>query len=377
MVAIAADSGVAGPPKHADMAIPVRVRGADIGTSLVSEPAPLPYRGVDASFVPQLEWAGVAFRDEAGVVRDPIALFAARGINLLRLRVWHTPLGGWCGTPATLAMARRARDNGLAVMLCIHYSDSWADPGQQTTPAAWQGQSPAALVQSVESYTRSLVAALDAQGTPPAMVQIGNETTDGMLWPTGRISTSGFDAFAALFSAGARGAVSAVPASRRPLIVCHIDRGGDNAASRWFFDQMRSRGVEYDVIGLSYYPWWHGTLSALSQNVRDLAARYGKPVMLVETAYPFTLGWNDSTWNFVGLPSQLIPGLDASPTGQSLFANAVGGVMRGIPAGRGLGVCWWGPDYVANPAFGSPWENLAGFDFGNRALPVLRAVGGQ
>jgi arabinogalactan endo-1,4-beta-galactosidase len=344
---------------------------------VASEPARLPFRGVDASFIPQLEASGVVFRDESGTPRDPLTLFAARGINLIRLRVWHTPAGGWCGTPQTLAMARRAKAAGLSIMLCIHYSDSWADPGQQTIPAAWQGQNVLQLRTSVQSYTRSLVASLDAQGTPPAIVQIGNETTDGMLWPTGRISTAGFNAFATLFAAGADGVRLAMPTPRTPIIMAHIDRGGDNATTRWFFDEMRSRNMNYDAIGLSYYPWWHGSLASMQSNINDVATRYGKRVMIVETAYPFTLGWNDNENNFVGLSSQLQPGFTATPGGQAAFIAAINNAVAALPGGRGLGTCYWAPEYVANPALGSPWENLAAFDFSGRALPVLHTLGDQ
>ncbi|GDX99889.1 hypothetical protein LBMAG48_22930 [Phycisphaerae bacterium] len=361
----------------------VVLSGQVMRTRLVAAPkvqveaSRIAFRGVDASFVPQLEAAGTVFRDGNGVARDVMGIFAESGINLVRLRVWHTPFGGWCGTEQTLAMARRAKAHGMQVMLCIHYSDSWADPGQQTTPAAWQGQNLLQLRASVQAYTRGLVQAMDAQGTPAAIVQIGNETTNGMLWPLGSISASGFNAFATLFAAGVQGVREAVPASRQPIVMCHIDRGGDNATSRWFFDQMQSRGVSYDAIGLSFYPWWHGNLGAMQSNINDMAARYGKRVMIVETAYPFTLGWNDNENNFVGLASQLQPGFSASAGGQAAFVAAVNNAVAAVPNGRGMGTCYWAPEYTANATLGSPWENLAGFDFSGRALPVLQVLGDQ
>jgi arabinogalactan endo-1,4-beta-galactosidase len=357
---------VLGPARYA-IAQPNALRG--------DERTATPFRGVDASFIPQLEAAGVVFKDQAGQPTDPIRLFAAAGINLLRIRVWITPNEGWCGTQQSLALARRAHAAGLSVMLCLHYSPTWADPGQQGTPAPWQGQPLGTLALSVRRYTRALIAAFTAQGTPPSIVQIGNETTDGMLWPVGRISTAGFDAFATLFDAGAQGVRDATPPSRRPIIMAHIDRGADNATSRWFFDQLRARGVRFDAIGLSYYPWWHGPLEAVQQNLSDLAGRYQVPVMIVETAYPFTLGWNDQTGNFVGLPGQLLPGYAATPLGQSGFIAALKTTLAEVPKGRGLGLCYWAPEFIANPVLGSPWENLAGFDFTARELPVLRTIG--
>jgi arabinogalactan endo-1,4-beta-galactosidase len=351
--------------------------GKPVRSAVLAEAPRLAFRGVDASFVPQLESAGVVFRDANGAPRDPLAVFAEAGVNLVRLRVWHSPANGWCGTQQTLAMARRANARGMQVMLCIHYSDTWADPGQQHVPAAWQGQTLLQLRQSVQAYTCELVAAMDAQGTPPALVQIGNETTDGMLWPLGRISTNGFNAFATLFTAGADGVRQAMPSPRTPIIMCHIDRGGDNAGTRWFFDQMQSRSVAYDAIGLSYYPWWHGSLATMQSNLHDVANRYAKRVMIVETAYPFTLGWNDNENNFVGLPSQLQPGFSATAGGQAAFVAAVNNAVAAVPGGRGLGTCYWAPEYVANPALGSPWENLTAFDFSGRALPVLHTLGDQ
>ncbi len=336
-------------------------------------PAPLPWRGADVSSFPQIESAGGVYKLGA-LPTDPLVAMRSAGLNLVRLRVWHTPAGGWCGTSQTLALAQRAHAAGLATMLCIHYSDTWADPGQQSIPAAWQGMSDATLAQAVESYTRALVEAMDAQGTPARLVQVGNETTDGMLWPSGRISERGWDPFVTLLNAGIRGVRTANLSSPPPNILIHIDRGGDNATSRWYFDALTARNVDFDAIALSYYPWWHGPLAAMSANVTDLAARYAKPVMIVETAYPFTLSWNDNTNNIIGTPSQLAAGYAASIGGQGAFLGGVSNAVRAIPNARGLGVCAWGAELISAPGLGSSWENAALFDFQGNLLTSARAI---
>ena len=162
--------------------------------SVLSIPYAPQFAGVDASFLPQYDAANVRFYEGPAQTfpRDPLVMFASRGINVLRLRVWNNPINGWCSPTRTLAMAARAKALGMDILVDFHYSDSWADPGQQTTPAAWQGQSVAALAASVYEFTRDLLLAMKAQGTPAKFVQVGNEVTDGVLWPVGRISTSGF-----------------------------------------------------------------------------------------------------------------------------------------------------------------------------------------
>jgi arabinogalactan endo-1,4-beta-galactosidase len=344
-IAALAASGFSGPLAHA---------GEDI-------------RAVDASFVPQLESLGAAFRS-GGVVVDPISFLATRGVNAVRLRVWNTPSAGFCDVGDTLAMAQRVHSAGMRLIVDFHYSDSWADPGQQTKPAAWASLSFPQLTLAVQSFTRNTVAALVAQGTPPDIVQIGNEITAGMLWNEGRVSAwndANWTNLATLFNAGAGGA--RLGAGAHPVrIMLHIDRGGDNATTRQFFDRAVVFGVSFDMIGLSYYPWWHGSFASFEANIADTAARYAKPVFVAETAYPWTLAWADNQQNFVGLSSQLLPGHPATPSGQAGFLEAVDGVMRATPDGAGW--CYWAPEYGAFPGLPSPWENLAMFDFAGEAL---------
>ncbi len=153
----------------------------------------------------------------------------------------------------------------------------------------------------------------------------------------------------------------------------HIDRGGDFNGAKWFFDNLHSQNVPYDIIGLSYYPWWHGSLSNMESNVNQLAALYKKPILIAETAYPWTLNWNDNVTNIVGSSSQLLPGYPATLIGQQSYLNQIFSIVRNIPYQLGIGVFYWEPDYISIPGVGSPWENLAMFDFQGNALASMSA----
>lgn len=326
-------------------------------------------RAVDCSFVPQIESIGGVFRSQSQVI-DPIPFFASRGINTIRLRVWHSPADGFCDTAQTLALAQRVHAAGMKLLIDFHYSDSWADPGQQTKPAAWSSLSFVELQNQIRVYTMQVLAALSAQGTPADIVQLGNEITAGMLWDDGKISYWGdpnWQNLATLLNA-ARDGVRNSPGGDRIRIMLHIDRGADNAGTRAFFDRAEQYGVDYDMIGLSYYPWWHGGLDDLRSNLADTASRYGRPVLIAETAYPWTLAWADNQNNFVWQSTQLLPQFDATVNGQGDFLAALFDAQRRIPGNLGAGVCYWAPEFVAFVGLPSPWENLAMFDFDGEAL---------
>ncbi|MEM9997900.1 MAG: glycosyl hydrolase 53 family protein, partial [Bacteroidota bacterium] len=158
------------------------------------------------------------------------------------------------------------------------------------------------------------------------------------------------------------------------VVILHLDRGADLAGATWFFDRLRPLFADFDVIGLSYYPWWHGDLDAFAATLDGLATRYGLPLFVAETGYPWTLGFFDDTNNLVGLPGQLLPGFPASPQGQADFLAAVADRVAAVPGG--LGVCYWAPDWIAAPEFGSAWENVALFDDAGRLLPGALVLGG-
>ncbi|HEY3412211.1 MAG TPA: arabinogalactan endo-1,4-beta-galactosidase [Armatimonadota bacterium] len=349
------------------IALCIQARGAD---------CPFPFvRGVDASFLRQIEDHGGAYYD-GGLKRDALAIFRNHGVNLLRLRVWNNPADGYSGKADVLGLASRGHALGMRLLIDFHYSDTWADPAHQTKPAAWATLSDDALRTAVHDFTKDIVSSLAAQGTPPDFVQVGNEIRAGMLWPTGYVSGGtdpNWPRFASLLKAGVAGVKDGMPAGRSTSIVLHIDSGGNNAWCRDWYDAAVRNAVPFDTIGLSYYPWWHGTPQALAANLGDLAQRYGKPVMVVEAAYPWTLANQDATNNIVGLPSQLSTGYPATPAGQRAFLDAVFSIVRAVPGGKGAGVVYWEPDWISTASFGSAWENLATFDFGGNVLTSIDA----
>jgi arabinogalactan endo-1,4-beta-galactosidase len=334
-------------------------------------------RGTDISFTLQEEAAGKSYRDN-GVVQPIERILAARGSNYVRLRVWTAPPSGYSTLQTALALGRRAQRAGLKILLNLHYSDFWADPGKQPTPAAWAGQNLSTLATTVRGYTRDAVQAFERQGSPVSMVQVGNEITSGMLFPLGQIYQSGgehWPEFTTLLKAGIAGARD----GGAPSIMVHIDRGGDNGGSRYFYDHILAQGVQFDVIGLSYYPFWHGALSALRANLNDLSTRYGKDLVVAETSYPWTLGNGDGLGNFINSASQLPDGarLPATQSGQAAYFEELRTVLAAVPNGRGAGFFDWEPGWLPgvgwSPGEGNPNDNLTMFDWSGNALPSLRA----
>lgn len=240
--------------------------------------------GADISFLPQLESRGMKFSDN-GKPGDPIEIMKAHGFNYIRLRIFnhpenpkgYSPGKGFCDLAHTMAMAKRIKAAGMKFLLDFHYSDYWADPQQQNKPLAWANADFNDLKDSLYNFTVKVMTALKAQGTTPDMVQVGNEINHGMDWPDGGINN--LDSLAQLIYAGVRGVRTVSPST---IIMLHIALGGQNAEARFFLDNMIARKVPFDVIGLSYYPQWHGTPEDLKNNMADLAARYKQQVMVAE-----------------------------------------------------------------------------------------------
>jgi arabinogalactan endo-1,4-beta-galactosidase len=227
------------------------------------------FRGADISWLAQMEATGYIFYDENGNPSDCLDLLMARGINAVRLRVFvhpsSDPISGHCSPEETALMAARCRQKGLDVMIDFHYSDTWADPGHQTKPAAWAAAPFAALKDSVYAHTNYTLQLLKQAGVTPKWVQIGNEIPSGMLWPEGHMNN----------------------VQQLVQLINVIDKGNDNSRFRWFFDLMQQNGAQFDIIGASYYPHWLGsdytvTISDLGNNLNDMVTRYNKPVMIVE-----------------------------------------------------------------------------------------------
>lgn len=340
----------------------------------------LSVRGADLSTALQEEAAGKTFRD-GGPTAPVEQLLAARGANVLRMRVWVNPAAGGYDLTDALTLARRARAAGMQILVDLHYSDSWADQDHQTTPAAWADQDLTELTATVESYTRDTVKAFADQDTPADMVQIGNEIANGMLWPLGQIydaqGNEHWDGFLQLLSAGLKGAAEAT--SNPPRSVIHIDKGGDIGGSRYFYDHVTDAGVEFDVTALSYYPFWHGPLAGLGAQLTDLASRYSRDTLVVETAYPWQLPTSDTTQDLVTSATQLpdATAYPATPSGQSAYFESLRTTIAAVPGRRGLGFVAWEPAWLPGAGWdgteASPYSNLTMFDWNGNALPSVGA----
>ncbi len=341
----------------------------------------IPDRGADLSFEPQEEAAGAHFTD-AGAPGSPLSILTDHGLNYVRLRLWVNPPAGYSDLASDLRMARRIRAAGDRLYLDIHYSDFWADPQHQIIPAGWP-QDLSGLTDTVRTYTQSVIRAFAAQGTPVDMVSIGNEIRNGILWPVGQVDWSadtGWDNLTTLLKAGVAGARAANPPGHRLLVMLHFDEGGNNADSVRFYDHMVNAGVPFDVIGLSYYPFFHGPVTAMRANVDDLATRYGKPIVIAESQYPWTLAQaaGNSTGIFVWNMSQIQADSEnypPTPAGQVSFYNDLLSIIHEIPKHLGMGLFYWEPEWIPGvgwePGAGSPNVNLTLFSFTGQALPSV------
>lgn len=310
--------------------------------------------GADISFLAQAEAQGRVFMD--GQTPLPgLRVLKNHGYNWVRLRLFHTPSELPNDLTYTLAQAKAAKELGFRFLLNLHYSDTWADPEKQFLPKAWEGMTHEELVAAVRDYTHEVVATCCEAGARPDMVQVGNEVVSGMLWPDGKLPGR-WPEFAELLKAGAEGVESGVGSGPRPLVMIHIDRGGDLEGSRYFFDKCLEHDVTFDVIGQSYYPWWHGSLVELQRNLAFLADRYERDVVLVEVAY----NWRPAEYPDGGAP------FPETPEGQRLFLEEVHRALMATPKGRGAGVFWWEP---AVHRGGLASRGM--FDDQGRSLPVL------
>lgn len=341
-----------------------------------SQPAPL-LIGADVSALPVFEQHGVKYR-KGGAPRDGLVLLREAGMNCFRLRLFVAPNHEGVVTndlDYTLALAKRVKASGATLMLDFHYSDTWADPGKQYKPAAWAQLPFDALVTTMGDYTRETLARFAREGVTPDYVQIGNEITNGLLWPDGRVEFAEGDKDPApwqrlerLLRAG----IDAVPVGQgQPKILLQVENPGQKERSLWFLRHVRAAGLRYDLIGMSYYPEWHGSLVQLRDTLTTIAGEFRKPIIVVETAYPWK---NDEHWRDA-------KHLDwpLTPAGQEQFLKDVLAVVRALPDGLGRGVCYWHPESVSSPSFGA-WldgscalfdnqgEILPGAAFG-RALP--------
>ena len=325
-------------------------------------------KGVDLSMLKQVEDNAGLFYDNGNQI-DPIQEFNSKGINTVRLKIWHNPLLNYNDLESVLEIAERVKNADLDLLLDFHYSDTWADPSNQNKPAAWENLNFETLCDSIEQYSRYVITKLKNQNTLPKYVQIGNETDCGFLWPDAYVCGESnndiqWNKLRDLFMHAIEGVNTALDFEDSLKIISHVSSGGN-----WFFGNLLEEDIPIDILAISYYPMWHGTLADLNQNINMLATQFGKPVLVVETAYPFTLSWNDNTNNILGLETQLLDGYEASEEGQFSFLYDLISLVHDNDFG--YGICYWAPDWISTSQFGSPWENQALFDFDGQLLDAV------
>ena len=298
-------------------------------------------KGADVSWLTQMESSGRKFYNSSGTEQECMSLLKSLGMNTIRLRVWVNPSGGWNNTADVVTKALRAKNLGLRIMIDFHYSDSWADPGQQTKPAAWALQDFATLKTSVANHTTAVLTELKNNSISPEWVQVGNETNNGMLWPEGRASTNMAN-FAQLVTAGYDAVKSVFPSAK---VIVHVSNGWDNSLFRWLFDGLKNNGGKFDVIGMSLYPtstnWASLTTQCLS-NMNDMIARFDKEVMVVEVG----MSWDQ-------------------PVACNSFLADLVTKTKAVTGNKGLGVLYWEPQAY------NGWQGYTLGAFDNSGKPTF------
>jgi arabinogalactan endo-1,4-beta-galactosidase len=349
-----------------------------ISSALVASPAhaaSLSMLGADVSSLQRSLDLGAKYYNASGAQADPYDILRAQGANYLRLRIWNNPASGYHNKAKVLQQARAIKAKGFKLLIDFHYSDTWADPGKQFPPAAWASHSISQLQTDVYNYTYDVCTALKSQGTTPDSVQIGNEINTGMLWPRGQVVNSNFAPLAGLLKKGYE-ATKACNGGTQVWI--HTADADSMANARWFYDGIRAQGVQWDVTALSYYCMWHGTLSNLYHVITDVKSRYGKPVVIAETAYQFTTANADSQANSIP-GTVLCDNIPATWAGQAQQFAWTQNTARNAGA---AGVFYWEPTWTAvqgngwDPAdmngTGNGWDNMAVFDWSGRVNGSLR-----
>jgi arabinogalactan endo-1,4-beta-galactosidase len=302
-------------------------------------------KGADVSWVTQMENAGLKFYNAAGTQTECMTLLKSLGMNSVRLRVWVNPTDGWCNSQDVLTKALRAKKLGMHIMIDFHYSDTWADPSHQTKPSDWTSLSFADLKTAVTTHTTSVLNLLKTNNITVSWVQVGNETSDGMLWEDGRASKNMAN-YAALTTTGYNAVKAVFPKAK---VIVHLSSGYDNSLCRWLFDGLSNNGAKWDVIGLSVYPYWFTTSndwqacnSQCLANMNDMVSRYGKEVMIVECG----MSWD-------------------SPTVCKSFLTDLIAKTKSVTNNKGIGVLYWEPECYGN------WQSYSLGAFDNSGKPTV------
>ncbi|KAL6704083.1 hypothetical protein ACN47E_008746 [Coniothyrium glycines] len=316
--------------------------------------AALPYKGVDWSSLLVQERAGKQYKNSAGTVQPLETILKANGINTVRQRIWVNPSDGNYNLDYNLALAKRAKAAGLKIYLDFHYSNNWADPGKQVVPAAWKSLAKDALVKQVYDYTRSVLDSFQNNGLQLDLVSIGNEITPGLLHPVGQLGDGKGDKgknVAALLKSASK-AVRESSLSPKPKIMIHLDNGWKWDTQQWWYDSVLAGGLsaaDYDVQGVSYYPFYNAdaSLANLAGSLSNMAKKYGKEIMVVETNWP----------TYCPNPAYAFPAdtksIPISVEGQTQWMKEVAKRVTGVPNGKGTGLFYWEPAWIDNKSLGS------------------------
>lgn len=365
-------------------------------------------KGMDLSTLLELERLGAKYYD-GGEERDILDIMKDYDVDTIRLRIWNDPWGkdhesygaGENDVPTTLEIAKRVSEKGLGVLMNFHYSDFWADPGKQIKPKAWEGMTVEELTQAVYDFTFDTMELFKKEGVNITMVQVGNELSNGLLWPEGKIDVDAgvgeYDNIAAFVSAGIR----AVRKSNPDIpVMLHLDNGGNNELYRRWFDNYVARGEDFDLIGLSYYPFWHGTMDQLINNMNDMAERYHKDLIIAEVSMGYTMEdykayekLSDSERKGYATKPSLVEKIEFPMTkeGQADFMRTLLACLETVAEHRARGFFWWEPAWIpvpgsgwATPASleymhdpgpcGNEWANQALFDYDGNVLPTLEVI---
>ncbi len=363
----------------------------------------VPYiKGMDISTLQEIERLGGKYYDAEGREDDLLEILKRNDVNYVRLRLWNDPYSedgkaygaGTNDLKETIALAKRALACGMGVLLDFHYSDFWADPGKQRKPKAWRGLSLEELKAAVEDFTRESLLAMKEADAFPTMVQVGNEVTNGLLWPEGQAPN--YKNIADFISAGIRGVRSV---DEHMPIMIHLDNGGRNDLYRnWFDNYFANEGADFDIIGLSYYPFWHGTLQALEDNMKDVAVRYNKQVIVAEVSMGFSMedyGKYEGTTERKGMATrpELVAKIEYPMTkqGQCDFMTDFLERLERVPDNKGRGFFYWEAGWLPVPGSGwaneaalpyieekgpggNEWANQTLFDYEGHALPALALI---
>jgi arabinogalactan endo-1,4-beta-galactosidase len=325
---------------------------------ITSKLTELPIRGVDISFLPELEDIGQKFFEE-GVEKDLLHILKDQGVNLIRLRIWHTPTDGFCDLNHTVEMAKRLKALDFQFLLDFHYSDWWADPGKQIKPSAWENFTFGELIEAIYNYTKEVMLTLKYNNVFPDYVQIGNEIVCGMLWDDGRvcganINNTHWDKLTDIINAGINGVKDSVTNETLKIMIHPA------GPSTWFFDNLLRNNITFDIIGISYYVRWNQyDLNELKRHLIEHIIKYDREIWVVETRYPWTTTWLDQEWE-----NNLITEYPASVEGQYNYLNDLIALIRQLPLSKGVGFCYWEPDKLGEFAF---------FDFDGNMLDSMNA----